>query len=179
MKTTYRNTFTDLLAFQWDHTSRSVRFQIIILFFVVFTSLTILRAIPHETSLLVKIITLVIMEAGFLVIFLLVLGLLTSLAMISKMNRTFLTDHTISIAADGLTEETIFNRSEYKWAGIQKILRTKRHLYVYVSQHGAHVIPRRAFASPADWDDFCKAMVEFKASNAAYGQIGSGLDVCH
>ncbi|RBP48066.1 YcxB-like protein [Roseimicrobium gellanilyticum] len=110
-----------------------------------------------------KLITFVILETvvfGFLV---LVLGITTVLGIISRRNKTVLTEHTITVTDDFLAEETVYNKTEQKWAGVQKIARTNRHLIIYIAQHLAHIIPLRAFADKASsdaFDEFCRKKVE-------------------
>jgi hypothetical protein len=58
-----------------------------------------------------------------------------------------LTDHVIEIRDDALYEWTPFNESRFLWAGILKLIERPGFVAVYVSQHGAHVIPTRAFQS--------------------------------
>ena len=162
MKTKYRNTYADLLAFICHHYSRLFTLQAITLIFVAFTSMSTLREIPGDAAIHVKIVTFVLKEGILLGGYLLVIGLVSILGMASKLNKAFFTEHTITIDEGGLTEETVFNRSEYKWAGIQKIIITNGYVFAFVSQHAAHVIPRRAFESQAEWDDFVAKLKAFK-----------------
>ncbi len=162
MKIIYKNDYWDILAFMCHHSYRRVSLWLITMMFLVVTSISTSMAIPPDAVLPVKIVTFVVMEGvlvgGYLV---LILGI-SALSMISKMNKTILTEHAITIDEGGLTEETVYNRSEYKWAGIQKVVRSGRYLYVYVAQHAAHVIPRRAFASAREWEEFVAALLRFK-----------------
>lgn len=162
MKTTYRNTFPDMLALMWSHYIRLFMMQAIALAFLGITSLSTWKAIPPECSMLLKITLLVLTEAVLFVIYMLIVCGLTVLSALSRMNKTFLTEHTITIDESGLVEENGFSRGEYRWDGILKFVKTRRHLFVYVAQHSAHAIPRRAFASESEWQQFVEKMREFK-----------------
>jgi hypothetical protein len=81
------------------------------------------------------------------------------LSMISSKNKTVLTDHTLVLADEGFVEETPYNRTEGKWRGVQKLARTRRHIFIYIAPYMAHVVPRRAFQDDAEWNafyEFCK-----------------------
>lgn len=105
------------------------------------------------TGIIVEIVILSVM-AG--------LGMLFSiLPLISKRNRTFHTDHTLTLDESGLTEATPYNTSVYKWKAIQKIVQTKKYLFLYVAQQMAHVIPRRAVSSEEEWSHLHDSILGF------------------
>ena len=79
---------------------------------------------------------------------------ITMLTMISRKNKTLTAQRTVTLGEDGFTTESVYGRSEYKWPVIQKLARTKGHVFLYFSQHSALVIPRRAFEGVAQWDAF-------------------------
>jgi hypothetical protein len=70
----------------------------------------------------------------------------------SRRNKTLLPEHTITLADASFTEETAYNKTDHKWSGVQKLARTRRHIFIYVAQHAAHVVPRRAFRDDAEWE---------------------------
>jgi hypothetical protein len=80
-----------------------------------------------------------------------VLGLvttaLTSCTVLFKKYRGFLGDHELEIRDDGLVERTDVNESVHRWAGFHKIATTSRYLYIYVTDHNVHIVPRRYFAT--------------------------------
>ena len=80
-------------------------------------------------------------------------------SMISRRNKTLLTEHTLRLAEDQFYHETPFAKTELKWSILQKLHRTRQYIFLYVAQHSAHVIPRRAFSSDEEWDafyEFCR-----------------------
>ena len=150
----YKNTFADVLWFSlytYMHSPVLLLLYSALAGLIGFSSYT---SVPASASFAARVFTMLFM---FAFIFSLVFGaiaLFVVASLISKANRTILTQHTISVAETGLTEETEFNRTEQKWAGIPRLVRTRRHIFAYVSQYAAHVIPRRAFEDTAAWDAF-------------------------
>jgi len=122
-------------------------------------SWTVWNAISNGISLIRKAFVLVLVAGGFVTVFLALMGGLTILSMISKRNRTFLTEHTITLAEDNFTSESAYAKTEWKWPSVQKIARTNNYCFVYVAQHAAIVVPRRAFADHEQWsyfNDYCR-----------------------
>ena len=70
------------------------------------------------------------METFAIVVFAAVFGLSTVLGMISRRNKTFLTEHTITLGEDGFTSETQYSRSELKWSIVQKLARTRSCIFI-------------------------------------------------
>ncbi|HJR68698.1 MAG TPA: YcxB family protein [Gammaproteobacteria bacterium] len=72
----------------------------------------------------------------------------------SGKNKALLTDHVVEVQPDSLYEETRFNRSCHYWPGVVKVVRRPGFVAVYVAAHLAHIIPRRAFSSREQVDEF-------------------------
>ncbi len=73
----------------------------------------------------------------------------------------FHTQHSLTIAPGGFVEETSVNRTEHKWAGVQKVVKRQKYLMIYIGSNQAHIVPRRAFNNQADWDLFCAECAKF------------------
>ena len=150
----YKNTFTDMLWFSAYTYSRSPVILIafggpaILVFYSSFTSM------PASTGVGIRILAAITACVMILSVLLAAVALLVVLSLISKANRTILTQHSITLTELALIEETEFNRTEQKWTGVPRLGRTRRHIFVYVSQNAAHVIPRRAFADANAWNAF-------------------------
>lgn len=152
-------TFGDYLAFSLYHYLHSPLILGIYGICFALTTYVNVGVVSEVNTMAGKIITFVILEAAIVGFLALILGIAMVLGIISRRNKTILTEHTITVADDILVEETAFNKTEQKWAGVQKIARTKRHLFIYIAQHLAHVIPLRAFADKAESDafyEFCR-----------------------
>ncbi len=66
--------------------------------------------------------------------------------------RTF--NSLIELTDNGIITEDRYERSERVWDVIQRLIRTKRFILVYVSQRQAFVVPKRAFPNDQEWDSF-------------------------
>jgi hypothetical protein len=155
----YSNTFRDIMAFCFYHYPRSpvvlgfngVSFALI--------SVLIFSALPKEESFLTKLIAFGVMEVFVLLLLAAVAALSVVLSMVSRKNKTTLTEHTIALGEASVTEETVYNKTEQKWAIVQKLVRTRKYVFIYISQHASHVVPRRAFRNDEEWDafyEFCR-----------------------
>ena len=76
----------------------------------------------------------------------------------SRKNRSVLTRHVIELRDEGLYEATQFNQSMFFWPGIVKAVRLVGYVAVYVTPHIAHIIPKRAFSSPSDVEEFIQTI---------------------
>jgi hypothetical protein len=150
----YKNTFADVLwfsAYTYSHSPVMLALYSIIFGVACFLAYA---SVPDSETLAVRILTAAVMVTIILSLYFLVFGVFIVLSLISKANKTILTQHTITLAETGLIEETEFSRTEQKWIGIPRLVRTRRHIFAYVSQYAAHVIPRRAFHDVASWNSF-------------------------
>lgn len=62
--------------------------------------------------------------------------------------------HDFSISPAGLEETTAMSTSRLAWAGIRNVMKVGGYLLIVINGHAVHVIPRRAFASQAQFDAF-------------------------
>ena len=150
----YQNTFRDIVAFCFYHYPRSPLILGFYGFGFAILSAVVFQSVPKDIPIAARIIAFLVMEIivfGFLAV---IFILSTVLGMISRRNKTFLTDHSITLAENGFTSETPYSRSELKWSIVQKLARSKNYIFIYVAQHSAHVVPRRAFRDAAEWDSF-------------------------
>jgi len=158
----YENTFRDIMAFCFYHYPRSPLVIGVYGIGFVLVSLSIVRALPSDASPVAKVITFLVME---LIAFLFIAGFFAvtvALSMVSRRNKTLLTGHTITLTDGSLMEETEYNKTDHKWSGVQKLARTRRHVFIYVAQYSAHVVPRRAFRDDAEWNlfyEFCRQRI--------------------
>jgi len=154
MKIQYKNTFRDILAFCLYHYPRSP--FVIVSYGIGFAliSFTIFRALPKDGNPVTNGIVFVGMELVVFSIFVAVLALSALLSMISRKNKTVFTEHTIALGEESFITETPYSKTEQKWKIVQKLARTRKHIFIYVAQHMAHVVPRRAFRDDLEWEGF-------------------------
>ncbi|HEG42840.1 MAG TPA: YcxB family protein [Phycisphaerales bacterium] len=162
-KITYKISFKDLASFMWSHDLRSPGLILIVscASFLIAFGILVTTTEPIPFFLLSFV---VVSGAVFIVTFLLAY-LLAILCMVSKANRTFLCEHSISINEHGLTEETKYGNSETYWNAISNIVKTKTHILLYVTQLSAHIIPLRAFDNPEEANEFYAFCKEMKAKH--------------
>ena len=155
----YQNTFRDILAFCFYHYPRSP--VVIGSYMVSFAMISFVtfQSLPKDGSIAAKVIVFVMFEIVAFGILAVVFGFSTIVGMISRRNKTLLTERTIALGEDGFISETPHSRSEMKWSIVQKLARTRSYIFIYVAQHSAHIVPRRAFQDAGEWDtfyEFCK-----------------------
>ena len=168
MEVSYRVRFLDLIMLNVYHSFRSPSMLIILLGGIGIISVLnwqTIFGVSDEYPLIVTIITFMIMEIPFILGYFILIFLTIVLANISKMNKTILTDCVVTLDADTVSTESKFARAEYKWNAIQKIVRTRYYLFLYFMQHGALIIPRRAFQSDEDFDKFWQECIARAKSN--------------
>ncbi len=126
-----------------------------------------IRGLQPGHSLPVNVLTVAIMTAApFLFAAVVTGGVLLALVFFRR-DKTFLTTHRLTLAPEGLTEETDFNTSFFKWTGIHKVVRTRKHLFLFVSPGAAHVVPRRCIPEQREWD----ALYEYAATAIRGGGV--------
>ena len=156
MKISYRNTFLDIIRFS---IFQSLRSPIVLGAFgfllLVMTQITWEGVAESSVdSLFIKILFFTIAEALWVFLMALFALLIILLSNISKMNKTVLADKVITLGSDGITSESQYGHSELKWNAMQKAVRTRSYIFIYLMQHGAIVIPRRAFNSNDESEQF-------------------------
>jgi hypothetical protein len=81
---------------------------------------------------------------------------------VPRLNKGILTDHTITLSPDGFTELTSVNKTESTWGGLSKLGQNQRYIFLFISEHAAHTIPKRAFPSreiAAEFYNYAKEQV--------------------
>ena len=75
--------------------------------------------------------------------------------------------HRLSIAPDGLVESSDFGLWKECWSGVQKIVTTDRHIFIYTDPNLAYIIPKQAFADQSACDDFVNTARQYHAEAQA------------
>jgi hypothetical protein len=174
MTVRYTNTFRDILAFCFYHYPRSpVVLGTYGLGFLLISAV-IFQSLPSDIPPAAKALSFLVLETlafGFVAA---IFTLTVVASMVSRRNKSILTEHVITLTESALCEETAYNKSETRWAGISHVARTRRYMFVYLAQYQAHVIPRRAFESDADWNSFFKTCSERMESGQQAPQAEAG-----
>jgi hypothetical protein len=155
MKITYHNTVRDRLAFAAFHLPRSPMIILITVgFFLFITFESIIPDIPKDKSLAFQIFYVIIAEAIQASIIFAVWTVIVLVGTISKKNKTLAAERTLTFSEDSFVSDTSFAHSEYKWPMVQKLARTGSHIFLYLNKDSAVIVPRRAFESSSQWDEF-------------------------
>jgi hypothetical protein len=155
----FKNTFRDILAFCFYHYPRSPMILACWAFPFALLSMASYQAIPKDLSAVGKVLAFLFLECSWFAVLCLAFAVLIVLSMISRRNKTMLVENTMTLGEDGFMVETPYGRAESKWAIVQKLARTKKYVFIYIAQHLAHVVPRRAFKDDGEWEgfyDFCR-----------------------
>ena len=94
-----------------------------------------------------KVFFIVVFDVVFTALILAVTIVLLWPMILFRKHRGLVGEHTLEITPLGLVERTEFNEGLHRWHGIHKIVRTRRYLYVWVTDSNLHCVPMRSFAS--------------------------------
>lgn len=72
-------------------------------------------------------------------------------------NRALMSHHTIEISSDAISDSTGLSKTKMAWQGVDRIVRHDDYAFVYLNALEAVIIPRRAFADAARFDEFVMA----------------------
>ena len=138
MRIEYKNRFTDILLFQAVHQFLSPIVQGL-------CALLAALVLQSERHLGVS----AAFASALFVYFVLWTAqlLFNAIYLFSVRSKTVLTDHVIELQDESLLEQTRFNRSNFFWPGIAKVVSRPGFVAIYVTPQMAHVIPNRFFAS--------------------------------
>jgi hypothetical protein len=92
-------------------------------------------------SLFQKIFTFLLLSAIFIIFNLVIIFIVNLLSIISKRNKTLLTNYKLITTDKSFIEENEYIRTEIKWKTIQAVERTKNYIFIYIAQHRVIVIP--------------------------------------
>jgi YcxB-like protein len=163
MTIAYRNKFGDRLAFAAYHLPRNPFFLFISIgFFLLITFQSLVpafRAAPAGLPLVVRVLMFILFELFLAGLIVAMWTVITVLTMISRKNKPLTCQRTLTLNDENFITESEFSRSETRWSIVQKLARTRRHIFIYVNQSSAVVVPRHAFENSPQWDafyEFCK-----------------------
>jgi hypothetical protein len=161
MKISYRNSFTDIFWFTLDYQRHSPVAVGVIVLLMILVGLQTPAWMPKSSRwfaiLLMSLVAMAVCLLACLAINSLII-LLDYLA--SEKPKQQRRTHTITLSEDQLLEESPCNRTATQWSGLHGLRKSKKYIFAYVTHNSGHVIPRRAFASPAEWNDFSTQMAE-------------------
>lgn len=158
----------DLHAFQLRAVQRSPiakrsRRNMYIGLFLAIVILSIVPAIGSDGFVIARV------SVGFIVITFAVVALLTwliekrmthsairQLVKEEKPDKGQLGRHTVKLEEAGVVASTEVGEQRTAWRGIDRVEQDPKYIFIYTTPAAAHVIPKRAFASPSDAEKFCE-----------------------
>jgi hypothetical protein len=69
--------------------------------------------------------------------------------------------HKLSLKSDAVTDQTGSGKTKTRWADVPKLVVTGSYLYIYISDTSAHIIPKRAFESEAEFKEFVDTAMRY------------------
>ena len=72
----------------------------------------------------------------------------------------------VTLTSEGITEVTELRQSTTRWPAVERVVRDGARAYIYLSSMSAVVVPHRAFASAAEFEEFVRT-AERRLENAA------------
>ena len=82
----------------------------------------------------------------------------------SEKHRSSLCEHTVSLTDQALVEVTPFNEAKNLWSGIYQVVDTTDYIYIFLSLHLAHIIPKRAFPDSTQARQFYERAASLQSS---------------
>jgi hypothetical protein len=151
----YQNTLGDVIRFNIYHQARLRTQQVSLTVFILLLGIIFWNLAGQMSfSFMAKL--------GFVVIWVtLCLGVWAVIALVMiffshspKNNKGVITQHRIKLLEDNIVEETSVNTTTSAWSGIARVTQNRDYVMIYVSQHGAHIIPKKAFESNVAAQEF-------------------------
>ncbi|WP_041701573.1 YcxB family protein [Gottschalkia acidurici] len=68
---------------------------------------------------------------------------------------------TLRLEESGVIEESNTRVNETKWKNIEKLVETQEYLFVYNTENSAYVVPKEAFASESDKEDYTNMLKKY------------------
>lgn len=62
--------------------------------------------------------------------------------------------HTLEVTADAVTEVCALHTLSIRWPGIRSITGTSNHIFIYLTNHSAIIVPLRSFDTPEAIEQF-------------------------
>jgi YcxB-like protein len=167
MKITYRNGFRDWLAFQAYCAPRNPIIILTSVGFFLFATFEVVLPAMHGAAgvpLFASVIAFILVELLLIAFILGFLAAITIIPMISRGgNKLLYCERTLSTGAETFFTESEYSRSETQWSVVQKLVRTSSHIFMFMGQHSAFVVPRRAFEDTTEWEEFYQECQENKS----------------
>lgn len=82
-------------------------------------------------------------------------------------NKHYIGKHTLTLAAEGITETTEYGEQKTKWSGVEKVALSDKHIYIYIASVQAFVIPVDSFPDQKARQDFVDTLYQYMQAAAS------------
>jgi hypothetical protein len=143
------------IAYNLMQLSNTLNLIFLLFFFamVIFGSFRWAFSVP-DVSLLTRILSFAFFMIIPLLFLLILLLLFTLFFVLSSKNKVFLVEQYIKLEDEMLISVSEYGRSEILWKTIQRVSVVGNYCFIYLSQIGACIIPKKAFTSDQEWRQF-------------------------
>lgn len=69
--------------------------------------------------------------------------------------------HKLSLKSDAVTDQAGSGKTKTRWADVHKLVATNSYLYIYIGDTSAHIVPKRAFESEAEFRKFVDTAMRY------------------
>lgn len=76
-------------------------------------------------------------------------------------NRGLLCRHRVAISPDGITESGEFGQASTAWRAVERVVRNGDYAFIYTNALAAVIVPRRAFATATEFEEFVRAASDY------------------
>ena len=83
----------------------------------------------------------------------------------NRENSGVIGSHFLAIEPKGVSEKSAVGESTTNWIGVERIEQDEKYLFIYIGPLQAHIIPKRAFASGQEADEFFELAQSYRLGN--------------
>jgi len=76
-------------------------------------------------------------------------------------NRGLLSRQRITISLENVVSSSEHGQTSTAWRAIERVVTASEHAYIYTNALAAIIVPRRAFASPSEFEQFVRTAREY------------------
>jgi hypothetical protein len=82
-------------------------------------------------------------------------------------NRGLFSRRRVTVSPEGISESDEFVQTSSAWRAVERVVRAPDHAFIYLNALAAIVVPSRAFADLADFDEFVRTIERYHEAAAA------------
>jgi len=75
-------------------------------------------------------------------------------------NRALFSRHLVTISPESITDSGEFGQNSTPWRAVERAAHNGDYAFVYTSSLAALVVPRRAFTTPTEFEEFVRTASE-------------------